>query len=204
VITGYAFAVSLCVLVVGLLFGLLRTRRIREKYAGIWIVVSVGVLVLAVFPRFAFWLAKLVGVSTPVNLLFAVSIAVLLTVCIQLSIETSALEEETRTIAEELALLRLEVRAVRDAGAGGPGPSTHPGAVHSGAVHPGAVHPGAAEATAVHPAAAAYPVAAYPTPVEPIPVQPAAGQPAAAYPSAVYPAAHPVSIPDTRAALPSD
>jgi len=113
-ITGYAFAVTLCVLVVGLLFGLLRTRRIREKYAGIWIVVSVGVLVLAVFPRFAFWLAKLAGVSTPVNLLFAVSIAVLLTVCIQLSIETSALEEETRTIAEELALLRLEVRAVRE------------------------------------------------------------------------------------------
>jgi hypothetical protein len=37
---------------------------------------------------------------------------VLLAVCIQLSTEVSALEEETRTIAEELALLRLEVRSM--------------------------------------------------------------------------------------------
>ena len=36
--SGYLFALALCVLVVGLLYYLLRTRRIREKYAGIWIV----------------------------------------------------------------------------------------------------------------------------------------------------------------------
>jgi hypothetical protein len=114
-ITGYALAVGLCVMVVALLFVLMRTRRIREKYAGIWIVVSIGVIVLAIFPKFTFWLSKVAGVISPVNLLFAVAIGVLLAVCIQLSTEVSTLEEETRTIAEELALLRLEVRSARDA-----------------------------------------------------------------------------------------
>ena len=113
-ITGYALALVLCALLVGLLFVLLRTRRIREKYAGVWIVVSLGVLVLAIFPKLAFWLAGVAHVYTPANLLFAVSIAVLLVVCIQLSTEVSALEEETRTVAEELALLRMEVRALRE------------------------------------------------------------------------------------------
>jgi hypothetical protein len=113
VITGYAFALVLCALLIGLLFILLRRRRIREKYAAIWILVSLGVLVLAIFPKFSFWLAGVARVTTPANLLFAGSVAVLLAVCIQLSTEVSALEEETRTIAEELALLRLEVQATR-------------------------------------------------------------------------------------------
>lgn len=107
--SGYVFAISLCVLVVGLLLILLRTRRIREKYAGVWIVLAVAVIILGVFPRLAFWLAKLVGVETPVNLLFALAFAVLLGVCIQLSSEVSHLEEETRTLTEEVALLRLDV-----------------------------------------------------------------------------------------------
>jgi hypothetical protein len=112
-ITGYAFAVVLCVIVVIAVFVLLRRRRLREKYAGIWIAVSIGVVVLAAFPELAFWLAALVRVHTPANLLFALAIAVLLIVCVQLSTEVSALEEETRTIAEELALLRLEVQSLR-------------------------------------------------------------------------------------------
>jgi hypothetical protein len=125
-VSGYVFAVALSVIVLALLFHLLRTRRIREKYAGIWISVAVAVIVVAVFPRLAFWLAELVGVETPVNLLFAVAFVVLLVVCIQLSSEVSRLEEETRTIAEEVALLRIEVRdrtaprPARDEDAAGP------------------------------------------------------------------------------------
>jgi hypothetical protein len=126
--TGYAFAVVLCAVLIGLLFVLMRRRRLREKYAAIWIVVSAGVLVMAVFPKLAFWLAGVARVTTPVNLLFAIAAAVLLAVCIQLSTEVSSLEEETRTIAEELALLRLEVRAAREVASATPAGMTATGA----------------------------------------------------------------------------
>ena len=127
-ITGYLFAVVLAALLLILLFSLLRTRRIREKYVGVWIVVAAAVLIMAIFPGVAFWLTDLVGVRTPVNLLFAVGSAVLLAVCIQLSSEVSALEDETRTIAEELALLRLELRTQPAPGTapGSPAPATAP------------------------------------------------------------------------------
>lgn len=147
-ITGYLFAVVLAALLLALLFVLLRTRRIREKYVGVWIVVAVAVLVMAVFPSVAFWLTDLVGVQTPVNLLFAVGSAVLLAVCIQLSSEVSSLEDETRTIAEELALLRLEMRtrSTREATAQGtPPPATGPASappVDGSVAHPDAPEPG--------------------------------------------------------------
>ena len=107
--TGYPFALGLTAVVVVFVLLLLRTRRLREKYAAIWLVLAVAVVVLAVFPDLALWLAERVGVETPVNLLFSGAIVVLLAVCIQLSSEVSALEEETRTVAEELALLAERV-----------------------------------------------------------------------------------------------
>jgi hypothetical protein len=109
-VSGYAFALALCAVVVGLLLFLLRTRRIQEKYAGIWILVAMAVVVLGAFPKLVFWITELVGVGLPANLLFALAIVTLLAVSIQLSSELSSLEEESRTLAEEIALLRLEMR----------------------------------------------------------------------------------------------
>ena len=114
--SGYAFALGCSAGVVGLLYYLLRTRRIQEKYAGIWLLVAMAVVVLGAFPRSLFWLAGLVGFGLPVNLLFALAFVILLIVCIQLSSELSSLQGQSRTLAEEVALLRLELRtALRSA-----------------------------------------------------------------------------------------
>lgn len=107
--SGYPFALAVCVLLLGSLAWLLRSRRLREKYAAIWILLSLAVVTLGAFPGLLFGLARWVGVETPSNLLFAASLVVLLLVCIQLSTEISQLEEETRTIAEEVALLNRRV-----------------------------------------------------------------------------------------------
>ena len=49
----------------------------------------------AILDQLAAWF----GIVTPVNLVFALAIVVLLAVCVQLSAEVSGLEEETRTLA---------------------------------------------------------------------------------------------------------
>ncbi|WP_169166136.1 DUF2304 domain-containing protein [Cellulomonas taurus] len=107
--SGYIFALAACLLLVVFLVWLLRTRRLREKYAITWLVVGLGVCVFGAFPTAVEWMADLVGVETPSNLLFALALIVLLIVCIQLSTEITTLEEETRTLAEEVALLRYDV-----------------------------------------------------------------------------------------------
>ncbi|WP_083942252.1 DUF2304 domain-containing protein [Sanguibacter suarezii] len=117
--SGYGFVIGLAVLVVFLLVALLRSRRIREKYAAMWIVLGVGIVIVGVWPNLAVSLARLVGVETPSNLVFAVAIVILLSVCIQLSVALSAQEEQSRTLAEEIALIRCTLDDSGIPGAGG-------------------------------------------------------------------------------------
>lgn len=112
--SGYYFALAACLALVVFLVVLLRRRRLREKYATTWIVVALGVCILGAFPGTVETVASAVGVETPSNLLFALALIILLGVCIQLSVEVTMLEEETRTLTEEISLLRFDVEALAD------------------------------------------------------------------------------------------
>ena len=94
------------------LFEMLRCHQLREKYAVFWVIVAVLAIVVAIFPRVLFWAAEVTGVEVPSNLLFFLASIVLLVVSIQHSYELGRLEERTRTLAEELALLRMEIQDV--------------------------------------------------------------------------------------------
>jgi len=97
------------VLVLVVLFELLRRRHLREKYAVLWALVAVGVLVMTVFPGVLYAASDLAGVDVPANLLFFLASMVLMVLTLQHSYELGRLEDKTRTLAEELALLRMEL-----------------------------------------------------------------------------------------------
>jgi hypothetical protein len=92
-----------------LVFELLRRRRLREKYAVIWVLISIATLVLAVFPTLLKSTAELVGIQTPSNLLFFGSVVVLFAVSLQLSREVGLLEDQSRRLAEEVGALHLRL-----------------------------------------------------------------------------------------------
>lgn len=91
------------------IFEFLRRRQLSEKYAVLWLVVGVLLLVLTVFPGLLNGATRALGVGLPSNLLFFVGIVFLVGVCLHLSWELSRLENETRKLAEDLAILRLEL-----------------------------------------------------------------------------------------------
>jgi hypothetical protein len=93
-----------------LLFEMMRRHRLREKYAVFWALIAVLTLVVAAVPQLLTWAASLVGVAVPANLLFFAASMLLLVVSVQHSSELGSLEEKTRTLAEEVALLRMELR----------------------------------------------------------------------------------------------
>ena len=109
---GNFAAFLLALVIVALVVEMLRRKKLREKYAVLWLVVGVATLVLAAFPRLLNIVAEYVGVQVPSNLLFAMSILMLLGVCLHLSWEISVVEDETRTLAEEVAILRTQVEAL--------------------------------------------------------------------------------------------
>ena len=71
-------------------------------------------LPLAIFPAALDWVAEAIGVESGASLVLFLGIVCLLLICTHLSWEVSQLEEETRTLAEEIALIRtqLEERSV--------------------------------------------------------------------------------------------
>lgn len=103
------FIVGALVIVV-LMMSLLRSRRLREKYAALWMLVSLAVLLLALIPPLQRWLAHIANVANPVNLLFGLAILLLLAVTIHLSLEISRLEDRARTLAEHVAILDAKMR----------------------------------------------------------------------------------------------
>ncbi|WP_285725396.1 DUF2304 domain-containing protein [Psychromicrobium xiongbiense] len=101
-----AFSLVISIGMVLVVLVLLRRGKLREKYAILWLVVGLLTIVLGCFPRLLDWVAGLVGVQVPANLLFALSIVLLVGVGLHVSRELTILEDETRTLAEEVAILR--------------------------------------------------------------------------------------------------
>lgn len=99
----------LALVVVGAVVWLLRQRKLREKYAVLWILVGVVALALAGFPQLLNWAAVVTGFALPSNLLFMLAIFLLMGVCLHLSLEISVVEDETRALAEESAILRSQL-----------------------------------------------------------------------------------------------
>jgi hypothetical protein len=89
---------------------LLRRRQLREKYAILWLAVIIVILPVAVYPRLLDGVAGFLGIASGASLILFMGFVFLLLVSIHLSWEVSRLEEETRTLAEDMALLRAEVR----------------------------------------------------------------------------------------------
>lgn len=100
------FFLILAILIFIMVFAQVRNQKMKEKYAALWLIVSAVIIVLAVFPGLLFWLADITGVVMPVNLLFLLAIIMLIGVSLHLTLEASRNADETRALAEEVAILR--------------------------------------------------------------------------------------------------
>lgn len=111
VVLGIALALAIFAFVLWMLL----TRRLREKYAVLWLLLAVVLLVLGCFPVLLDAATILLGVQIPANLLFAAAIAVLLGIALHLSWELSQAEDEIRRLAEETAILGARVTRLEHA-----------------------------------------------------------------------------------------
>ena len=88
---------------------LVRSRVVREKYAIIWILVSVSLLILALRVDFIFYVAELLGVHDPVNALVLIAIVTILLVLMEYSVILTRHHRHTRTLLKKYSLLQLRL-----------------------------------------------------------------------------------------------
>jgi len=111
IVAGVAFAILVLIVIISLLL----RRQLREKYAILWLVIGIALLILAIFPQLLFRLSDLLGVAIPSNLIFALAIVLLVGVALHLSWELSLAEDEVRRVAEDVAIIRADLEDLRKA-----------------------------------------------------------------------------------------
>ncbi len=107
---AHLLLVLLTVGLVGFVLHLVRAGRLRAKYAMLWSTVGAGLVVLAAFPGLLDWTAEHLGIFYPPAAFLLAAVAFLFVLAVHFSWELSRLEERTRTLAEEVALLREQLR----------------------------------------------------------------------------------------------
>ena len=91
--------------ILGSVLRLVVQGRLRVRYAGLWLTVSLGLAVLALVPGLLRRVSSALGFTVPANLLFFVGLVLLVLVGIHLSVAVTRLEDRVQRLAEELVLL---------------------------------------------------------------------------------------------------
>jgi hypothetical protein len=89
---------------------LVRQRRLMERYALLWLLSAVVILGLAVYRDVLEAIAKTIGIAYPPNALFFIAFAFVLLLLLHFSMVISRLSDQTKVLAQRLALLDERVR----------------------------------------------------------------------------------------------
>ena len=90
---------------------LVRRRRLMERYALLWLASAIVLLALAIWRNALTRLAHLAGVAYPPNALFLIAFGFVLVLLLHFSLAVSRLADQSKILAQRLAL--LEERTAR-------------------------------------------------------------------------------------------
>ena len=108
---------SLLLLVV--VFELVRRKRLLERYALLWLFSALVLLALSAFKELLELVAEAIGIFYPPSALFLIAFAFVLVLLLHFSIAVSRLADQSKVLAQRVALLeerqhRAEARGAED------------------------------------------------------------------------------------------
>jgi hypothetical protein len=104
---GLAIALTFGLLL--LVFELVRRKRLSERYAILWLLAAITLLVLAVWRGLLTSLSGDVGISYPPSLLFTVAIGLIAMILLNFSLVVSRLSDQNKVLAQRLGLLQQRI-----------------------------------------------------------------------------------------------
>ena len=88
-----------------LVFDLVRRRRLLERYALVWMAVTVLLLVLSAWADLLDRVASAIGISYPPSALFAAAFGFVIVLLLHFSVAVSRLTDQSKILAQRVALL---------------------------------------------------------------------------------------------------
>ncbi|MDQ4072608.1 MAG: DUF2304 domain-containing protein [Actinomycetota bacterium] len=111
----------------GLLLGILelvRQRRLLERYALLWLFSALVLLALAVWKDFLETIASAIGIIYPPNALFLIAFGFVMVLLLHFSLAVSRLADQSKLLAQRIAILEERQRRAEDKEADGDEEST--------------------------------------------------------------------------------
>ena len=87
-------------------------EKMGLKYALLWIVLAVSILILGCFPQLITWIAHFFGVQIPINMLFFIGFCFSLLIIFSLSAALSRNSEKIKKLTQEMGLLEKKLNAL--------------------------------------------------------------------------------------------
>lgn len=85
---------------------LVKKKYMDLRYALIWIVISICILILTAFPKILDIISEILGIASPVNMLFFFGFCFSIIIIFSLSIALSHLSEKVKRLAQEIAIMK--------------------------------------------------------------------------------------------------
>ena len=96
--------VAAAVLIMLYIVNKVRKKGIELRYSLLWLLLDAGIIVFACFPQVTSWLAHVLGIKQPVNMLFFAGFS--------LSASVSRLSDKAKRMSQEIALLNKEIERI--------------------------------------------------------------------------------------------
>lgn len=91
---------------------LIRRRRLKERFALLWLSSAVILIALSVWRDLLHTISRIAGVEYPPALLFFMAFLFLLLIVLHYSIEISDLSEKNKRLAQEIALMKERINTM--------------------------------------------------------------------------------------------
>jgi hypothetical protein len=95
---------------------LVRRRKLSEEFSLLWVVASLGAVLLAFWTGLLTAITRALGALYETSTIFFFGILFVLVVLVYYAVKLTALTQEVRRLAQEAALLRLQLEEAERAG----------------------------------------------------------------------------------------
>jgi hypothetical protein len=103
------FAIALGVAVLLFVVNLVRTRKLKEEFALLWLLTAVVLVLAPLLIDYLDMIAHALGIEYPPAFIFVLAIICVLLVLFQFSMRISHFSEQIKVLTQELALLRARL-----------------------------------------------------------------------------------------------
>lgn len=93
---------------------LVTKKKLLLSYSLLWILLSLLIVFLSLFPQPIYLLTQFLGIQLPSNFVFIIAIVCLMAICLSLSIIASRQTAYSKTLIQEIALLKKEIDNLKD------------------------------------------------------------------------------------------